>query len=115
MAIPMLKTRGDSVAVHIADRKPFKTHGAMSGAVVTIGTASLQGQLPCEFRKTWRQDWESADGEMFAVWSYSTPIAWWTPVGGWRIPAVKYSRTTSRHQSQLYLAAADIRTNVLSD
>lgn len=33
----------------------------------------------------------------FIVYSYGTPIAW-HHAGGWEIPAVRYSVTTSKHQ-----------------
>ena len=38
------------------------------------------------------------DQPSFIVYSYSTPIAWFGKIG-WVIPAIKYSQTTSRHQS----------------
>lgn len=49
----------------------------------------------------------------YIVWSYDTPIAWWTPTvkggpketHGWVIPDVTYSPTTSRYQSACNLAA----------
>jgi len=34
----------------------------------------------------------------YVVYSYGTPIAW-HHAGGWEIPAVRYSVTTSKHQS----------------
>jgi hypothetical protein len=34
----------------------------------------------------------------YIVYSYSTPIAW-HGTHGWHIPAIRYSQTTSRHQS----------------
>lgn len=41
------------------------------------------------------------DGERirYVVKSYNTPIAWRLEDGTWEVPAEKYSRTTSRHQS----------------
>ena len=38
------------------------------------------------------------DEPSFIIYSYNTPIAWFGKVG-WVIPSVKYSSTTSRHQS----------------
>jgi hypothetical protein len=35
----------------------------------------------------------------YVVKSYATPIAWRLDDGSWVIPAEKYSRTTSKHQS----------------
>ena len=40
----------------------------------------------------------------YAVWSYATPIAWWNATDGWSIPVVKYSQSTSVHQSTVSLA-----------
>jgi hypothetical protein len=34
----------------------------------------------------------------YSVWSYATPIAWYTKRGEWVVPADKYSHTTGRHQ-----------------
>lgn len=38
---------------------------------------------------------------MYVVFSYDTPIAWWTPTGLWTVPEIKYSQTTGRHQSRV--------------
>ena len=38
------------------------------------------------------------DEPSYIIYSYNTPIAWYGKVG-WVIPSVKYSSTTSRHQS----------------
>ena len=39
------------------------------------------------------------DQPSYIVWSYGTPIAWYTANCQWVIPSLKYSQTTSRHQS----------------
>lgn len=39
------------------------------------------------------------DNPSYIVWSYATPIAWVTSNGQWVIPSLKYSVTTSKHQS----------------
>ena len=39
------------------------------------------------------------DSETYAVYSYSTVIATWTPETGWRVPEEYYSRTTTRLQN----------------
>ena len=49
------------------------------------------GILPAEWRDSVRQ-------ATYVIFSYETPIAWLTP-GGWVVPPVKYSPTTSGHQS----------------
>ena len=35
----------------------------------------------------------------YIIYSYGTPIAWWSTTTGWNIPTVKYSVTTSKHQT----------------
>lgn len=37
------------------------------------------------------------DKPTYVVWSYDTPIAWWSRHGGWYVTEEKYSTTTSRH------------------
>lgn len=39
------------------------------------------------------------DSETYAVYSYSTVIATYSPTAGWNIPEEHYSRTTSRLQN----------------
>ena len=38
------------------------------------------------------------DNPSYIIWSYGTPIAWYG-THGWNVPAIKYSPTTSKHQS----------------
>lgn len=45
-------------------------------------------------------------GRVYVVFSYDTPIAWWGDGIGWKVPDVRYSVTTSRHQSAVRLAAS---------
>lgn len=51
-------------------------------------------------------DMEATDAQLrrarFVIYSYATPIAWQTVDGEWVAPAVRYSPTTTRHQSYLY-------------
>lgn len=39
------------------------------------------------------------DRPTYIVWSYSTPIMWWSEASGWVVPNIKYSSTTSHHQT----------------
>jgi hypothetical protein len=41
----------------------------------------------------------------YIVYSYGTPIAW-HHAGGWSLPAIKYSVSTSKHQSLVRRAIA---------
>jgi hypothetical protein len=56
-------------------------------------------RLPIEWRRQYLRDEPYI---IYTVLSYDTPIAWVLETGEVRIPPVKYSRTTSGHQSQLY-------------
>lgn len=73
-------------ATAITERRTFKA-SALSGRPGFDGFGRLDRSLALGV--------ESAD---FVVYSYATPIAW--HVGGaWIIPEVRYTVTTSRHQS----------------
>ncbi len=92
----IISTRGASVHQAIANRTPFRTHGALSAdASAYSGT----GVLPEPYVTALRNERPE-----YVVYSYSTPIAWWSEAHGWTIPAVKYSATTSRHQSTARIA-----------
>jgi hypothetical protein len=51
------------------------------------------GRLPSDIVATFAR--EEPD---YIIYSYGTPIAWHGKFG-WTLPAIKYSSTTSRHQS----------------
>lgn len=72
----------------VSESQSFKA-AAMSGRP---GSADTLGQLPAEFRAL---GVGSAD---YVIYSYETPIAWRID-GDWTVPDVRYSATTSRHQS----------------
>lgn len=77
----------------------FTTSGALRGSQ---GAARYNtGQLPENYR-------ESAREATYTVYSYDTPIAWLTPDGVWIVPDVKYSVTTSAHQSKIATAISQI-------
>ncbi|WP_280245493.1 MULTISPECIES: hypothetical protein [Nocardia] len=102
--------RTDAAATRIAERQPFRTHGELSADTVDASSATRIGRLPRDLEALWRADWKASHGQMYAVWSYSTPIAWWTPRHGWRIPDETYSITTAtRHRPQLRLITAEAR------
>jgi hypothetical protein len=77
----------------IAAGEDFDTSGALKGR---NGYAQSIGQLPKSESATLGE----AD---YVIYSYSTPIAWRTQ-GQWHTPNVKYSVTTSRHQSKIFTA-----------
>lgn len=43
-------------------------------------------------------------GPVFVVLSYATPIAMFSPDHGWTVPSVRYSATTTNHQSAVRCA-----------
>jgi len=84
----------------IAERKPFRTHGAMSANWYNLPRECVTGDLP----PYWRYLFNSTTERLYVVYSYHTPIAWYTDTHGWTIPNVWYSATTkSKHQYQLIL------------
>lgn len=100
-------------------REPFKaggkfhvTHGNHYYAASSMAGAQqldehgigpdLMGRLPDEWK-----DRLIADSPSYAVTSFGTPIAWFTEHAGWVVPAVKYSVTTSNHQTQVRSAVRE--------
>lgn len=80
----------------ISRHEGFKAR-SMSGATVEAGQHFNAGDLPHEYLRELRETLER-DGSAYVVWSYSTPIAW-TSESGTVVPPVRYSVTTSQHQS----------------
>lgn len=106
--VQRLTTRSIRTATAIRDRESFNTSGSMSARTYPDG-----GLGPGAVHNSWLSDDEK---EVFyahcydidyAVWSYATPIAWhWTAsdgTSGWHIVRQKFSPTTGKHQSNLYL------------
>lgn len=93
-----LTTRGIKTAEAIRDRVPFKTSGSLR-AEVTPGRYVYNGYL----NEAESAALYAADRPIYIVWSFSTPIAWHTEKGGWHIVDQKFSRTTTKHQGNLYL------------
>lgn len=94
-----ISTRGTAVRDAIAARREFDTHGELIGR----GTPVETGRLSADNRDRWKRERPT-----YAVYSYATPIAWWSEAYGWTVPPVKYSATTSRHQAQVRYALAGI-------
>lgn len=97
--MPKISSRSTALPDMIAQRVPFQTYGALmaiSRSENAVGKyLPFTGSLPQEFIP-------SAEKASYVVFSYSTPIAWWSREDGWTVPATKYSRTTSTHQGKLY-------------
>lgn len=84
----------------IADRELFKGSN-LRGVAWHEGT----GYLPEDYRGAFNGAWDFGYIS-YIVYSYGTPIAWHDMNQGWVIPPVKYSRTTSRHQSTVRRGAS---------
>lgn len=94
-----LTTRGYAVAEAIRDREDFTTHGALRGgwAKGWEGTGYLNIEEAAEFARA------AAAKPIYVVWSYGTPIGWWTDMYGWHRVEQRFSVTTSKHQGKMYL------------
>lgn len=102
MARNKVRTRDwRTIATYLRRRESFKTHGALRGYRnfgddLPLGLSV--GILPRDWVQVFRDQ-----SIQYVVYSYATPIAWLTS-GVWIIPDVKYSRTTSKHQSTIRTA-----------
>lgn len=97
----------------LRNRQDFKTGGSLTGE--RGSDRGFGGSLPQAFLSAVR----SAE---YVVYSYTTPIAWLNADGTWTVPDVKYSVTTSRHQSKIRSAvktledqSPDLRRSESSD
>jgi len=79
------------------ERAPFR-HGNTAGSV----SLDSFGQLPEPFR-TELCDARDRGTLAYVVYSYATPIAW-LDRGAWTVPGVRYSVTTTNHQSAVRMA-----------
>lgn len=90
-----VKTSTREAATLVGLKVPFHSYGALSARAFT-GNDYLwapRGQLPV----VWHDPFVH-DAPLYVVYSYDTPIAWFSPLRGWVVPQRKYSATTSRHQ-----------------
>lgn len=95
-----LTTRSRATAEAIRDRQDFTTSGALRGENVNGLSNWDSGYLRGDDRDVFNQD---APYIKYVVWSYGTPIAWWSLDQGWYVVKAKFSPTTSKHQGNLYL------------
>lgn len=103
-----LTTRGIATAQAIRDREEFRTSGSLRAEVVNGLSRWDSGILSGDDLEKFNED--CADIR-YVVYSYSTPIAWWAGTWrgfenmepGWYVVSQKFSRTTSKHQGNLYL------------
>ena len=85
-------SRHDAIA-KVADRVEFR-----GNSIWATNTPSGSGMIYGRAAELYTAD--AIGGELaYVVYSYSTPIAWYTKRGAWVVPEERYSATTSRHQS----------------
>lgn len=89
----------------IADRVTFRTSGALHGTEFPYGAFPFRpyfrwAELNAEDRAA-LDAYLKAPGNKYVVTSYDVPIAWYDGVSGWYVNEERYSRTTSRHQTQV--------------
>lgn len=91
------------VIAALAERKPFKTSGSLRAvAGAADSTGQMEGTAALEYSGDRLQNKIA-----YTVISYATPIAWVTTDGTVKIPADRYSSTTTQQQNlcQTYLVA----------
>lgn len=94
----MKRTTSANADQYIAALESFKTSGSLWGTDQPLYEGLTHGRLPQEHRAALTNAWVE-DAVIYIVFSYSTPIAWMLKDGSTVIPDVKYSPTTSAHQS----------------
>lgn len=98
-------TRSIRTAQAIRDREDFRTSGSLYGESTSLGRYD-SGRLSGADLDQFYADCRDID---YVVVSYATPIAWHvTPANGdesprWHVVSQKFSSTTSKHQSNLYM------------
>lgn len=94
------RTGRDRIERGVSAREAF-THGNVSGRWYATGRDVPTGQMPDRTAIA-----NGTVGAVFVVFSYRTPIAWYSPLNGWTQPATRYSVTTTNHQSVTAYAIA---------
>lgn len=94
-----------AIANGMHKRNNFR-HASVSGERWEMGHNPPKGRLPEEWCIKLNEDIK--DNDVFVIYSYATPIAWSKCDGNleWVIPNVKYSSTTTNHQSLISVEAA---------
>lgn len=106
--VQRLTTRGIRTATAIRDRESFVTSGSLSGRTVPDGGLgpgiAYNSRLDGDDYYAFLDQCYDID---YVVFSYATPIAWHSVKHGWHKVAQKFSPTTGKHQSNLYLIPTD--------
>lgn len=90
----------------IRDRKGFKASALTARTVADGGFGPFDsGRLSGADEQVFRDHCTDIE---YAVFSYVTPIAWWSSKHGWYRVKQRFTMTTSaKHQSRLYLIPDD--------
>ena len=86
-------------AVSATNPTDFTTNGAVRGTSHPYESGNLTDTHRSAFK---------ADAPTFAVYSYSTPIAWRKADGTWVMPDARYSVSTSVHQGRTRLMLSNV-------
>ncbi len=104
-------TSSSRLSAWLNAREPFKNSGNTFHSVEPIVVKLLKssflgnfGSLEADWGRVIQARIELID---YFVYSYRTPIAWHDKECGWVIPNIRYSNTTSRHQSAIRAAVRD--------
>lgn len=85
---------------HIVMLQPFKASNFTGRSYGNRGCMETAGRL--DSREALKFYAVSEDIR-YVVWSYATPIAWWSRENGWYKVRQKFSAATTRHQKCLQL------------
>lgn len=100
----MIYTTMKNVPELIRNRRRFKASNLSGKLILDIDKPVEGGMLPEPFYKLLNSDLIK-NRSLYVVFSYKTPIAWYLPhTRQWRVPHVKYSHITSKHQELAKLA-----------
>jgi hypothetical protein len=78
----------------VDNRTPFRAGNISGRWEIDAGSVPV-GRLPAEYHPV------HPSGPLFVIYSYQTPVAWYRD-GEWTVPDVKYSASTSNHQSNIW-------------
>ena len=93
----------------IAARKNFTTSGSFYGRVLDPASEAPGSYPTGILPDAWKVRFQADPFIDYCVWSYDTPIAWHSELtGGWTVPDVKYSLTTTKHQTIVRVAVGEL-------
>ena len=91
----MRKTSSRGASALIRALKPFETYGALRATLYDFDATGADYRFA-----PYKDEFYALPRPTYVVWSYRTPIAWYTN-GQWVKPDIKYSTTTSKHQAKV--------------